>query len=148
MGAGEIIVVAVAAVIRVVAGYPGGGGYPGGEIARRLRHANRLSDGTCNATIGRGLRRFAAKYVLCVCERLQKNCEALKYSIGYYPKRPTARTAAADQSARRQLILLACKVVTSYIFNPSGAPAISDNLYAYQCARIEELNDKGRDSSC
>ena len=50
-----------------------------------------------------------------------------QYSIGYYPKRPPQPGQRRQIRVRARQPNLAVRARDSYIFNPSGAPVVSDN---------------------
>lgn len=111
-------------------GYPGGGGgYPpnnGPTMRGDYEIASRYLMELANATGGRdyqadSLQNMSSAFAT-VAEELRQ-----QYSIGYYPKRPPQPGQRRQIRVRARQPNLAVRARDSYIFNPSGAPVVSDN---------------------
>ena len=103
-----------------------GGGYPrpsnGGDYELADRYLNELA----NSTGGRdyqadSLQNMSAAFAN-VAEELRR-----QYSIGYYPQRPPQAGQRRQIKVRARQPNLAVRARDSYIFNPSGTAAVSDN---------------------
>ena len=108
-------------------GGSGGGGYPpprgrGNDYELADRYLMELA----NATGGRDYRADSLQnmsYAFAnVAEELRR-----QYSIGYYPKRPPQPGQRRQIRVRARQPNLAVRARDSYIFNPSGTAAVSDN---------------------
>jgi VWFA-related protein len=127
-------------------GYPGGGGYPrnGPTMSDDYEIANRYLMELANATGGReyqadSLQNMSSAFAN-VAEELRR-----QYSIGYYPKRPPQPGQRRQIRVRARQPNLAVRSRDSYIFNPSGAPVISDNSTRSNAPVLKKLQDKGQD---
>jgi len=105
----------------------GGGGYPGGGTIRNDyelgdQYLRELADST-------GGREYSADTVQNMTSAFANVAEELRrqYSIGYYPKRPPQAGQRRGIKVRARQPNLAVRARDSYIFNPSGTAAISDN---------------------
>ena len=106
----------------------GGGGYPRGRGTARDDYelANQYLLELANSTGGReyhadSLQNMSSAFAN-VAEELRR-----QYSIGYYPKRPPQPGQRRQIKVRARQPNLAVRARDSYIFNPSGAPAVVDN---------------------
>jgi len=105
----------------------GGGGYPGGGTIRNDyelgdQYLRELADST-------GGREYSADTLQNMTAAFANVAEELRrqYSIGYYPKRPPQAGQRRQIKVRARQPNLAVRSRDSYIFNPSGTAAISDN---------------------
>lgn len=130
-------------------GYPGGGGgggYPpnGPTMGDDYDIANRYLMELANATGGREYRADSLQNMSMafanVAEELRR-----QYSIGYYPKRPPQPGQRRGIRVRARQPNLAVRSRDSYIFNPSGAPVISDSSTRSNAPVLKKLNDRGQD---
>ena len=111
-------------------GYPGGG-YPGPGRGRGTGRGdyevgNQFLLELANSTGGReyqadSLQNMSYAFAN-VAEELRR-----QYSIGYYPKRPPQAGQRRQIRVRARQPNLAVRARDSYIFNPSGGAAVSDN---------------------
>ncbi len=117
-------------------GYPrGGGGYPrsGGGYPRGRGQgpgdyevADQYLRELANSTGGR---EYHAESLQNMSDAFANVAEELRrqYSIGYYPKRPPQPGQRRQIRVRARQPNLAVRARDSYIFNPSGTAAVSDN---------------------
>ncbi len=132
-------------------GYPpqgggggGGGGYPpsGPSMRGDYEIASRYLIELANSTGGReyhadSLQNMSVAFAN-VAEELRR-----QYSIGYYPKRPPEPGQRRQIRVRARQPNLAVRSRDSYIFNPSGAPVVSDNSTHTNAPVLKRLNDAG-----
>jgi VWFA-related protein len=105
----------------------GGGGYPpSGRVRDEYDIADRYLMELANSTGGREYRADSLQNMSYafgnVAEELRR-----QYSIGYYPKRPPEPGQRRQIRVRARQPNLAVRARDSYIFNPGGTAAISDN---------------------
>lgn len=108
-------------------GRRGGGGYPHPGNARDdYELADRYLNELANSTGGR---EYQADSVQNMSAAFANVAEELRrqYSIGYYPKRPPQAGQRRQIKVRARQPNLAVRARDSYIFNPSGTAAVSDN---------------------
>jgi Ca-activated chloride channel homolog len=105
----------------------GGGGYPPPRRQRdEYEIANQYLMELANSTGGReyhadSLQNMSSAFAN-VAEELRR-----QYSIGYYPKRPPQAGQRRSIRVRARQPNLAVRARDSYIFNPGGTAAVSDN---------------------
>src|SRR5215213_145540 len=104
----------------------GGGGYPPPRVRDEYEVADRYLMDLANNTGGREYRADSLEnmsYAFAnVAEELRR-----QYSIGYYPKRPPEAGQRRSIRVRARQPNLAVRARDSYIFNPGGTAAVSDN---------------------
>jgi VWFA-related protein len=104
----------------------GGGGYPSPRVRDEYEVANRYLTELANNTGGRQYRADSLENMTSafanVAEELRR-----QYSIGYYPKRPPEAGQRRSIRVRARQPNLAVRARDSYIFNPGGTAAVSDN---------------------
>ncbi|HEX7295748.1 MAG TPA: VWA domain-containing protein [Pyrinomonadaceae bacterium] len=105
----------------------GGGGYPpSGRVRDEYDVADRYLMELANSTGGREYRADSLQNMSYafgnVAEELRR-----QYSIGYYPKRPPEPGQRRQIRVRARQPNLAVRARDSYIFNPGGTAAVSDN---------------------
>jgi Ca-activated chloride channel homolog len=105
----------------------GGGGYPpprgrGSDYETAERYLMELA----NATGGREYRADSLQNMSYAFENVAEELRR-QYSIGYYPKRPPEPGQRRQIRVRARQPNLAVRARDSYIFNPSGTAAVSDN---------------------
>jgi VWFA-related protein len=104
-----------------------GGGYPHPSNGRDdYELADHYLNELANSTGGReyhadSLQNMSSAFAN-VAEELRR-----QYSIGYYPKRPPQPGQRRQIKVRARQPNLAVRARESYIFNPSGTTAVSDN---------------------
>ncbi len=107
-------------------GNGGGGGNRGGGVRDEYEVADRYLMELANNTGGREYRADSLQnmsYAFAnVAEELRR-----QYSIGYYPKRPPEAGQRRSIRVRARQPNLAVRARDSYIFNPGGTAAVSDN---------------------
>src|ERR1043165_3465825 len=108
-------------------GYPrGGGGYPRGSSRGDYELADHYLREIADETGGREYRADTLQNMSVafanVAEELRR-----QYSIGYYPKRPAQPGDRRQIKVRARQPNLAVRARDSYVFNPSGGVAVSDN---------------------
>jgi VWFA-related protein len=108
----------------------GGGGYPPPRVRDEYEVADRYLMELANSTGGREYRADSLEnmtYAFAnVAEELRR-----QYSIGYYPKRPPEPGQRRQIRVRARQPNLAVRARDSYIFNPGGTAAVSDNSRVY-----------------
>ena len=107
----------------------GGGGYPhpsGGTMRGDYELADHYLQELANSTGGRD---YQADSVQNMSSAFANVAEELRrqYSIGYYPKRPPQPGQRRQIKVRARQPNLAVRARDSYIFNPGGTAAVSDN---------------------
>ena len=111
-------------------GNKGGGGYPSPRARDEYEVADRYLMELANNTGGREYRADSLQnmtYAFAnVAEELRR-----QYSIGYYPKRPPEAGQRRQIRVRARQPNLAVRARDSYIFNPGGTAAVSDNSRVY-----------------
>jgi len=104
----------------------GGGGYPPPRVRDEYEVADRYLMELANSTGGREYRADSLENMSYafgnVAEELRR-----QYSIGYYPKRPPEAGQRRQIRVRARQPNLAVRARDSYIFNPGGTAAVSDN---------------------
>jgi Ca-activated chloride channel homolog len=108
----------------------GGGGYPPPRVRDEYEVADHYLMELANSTGGREYRADSLEnmsYAFAnVAEELRR-----QYSIGYYPKRPPEPGQRRQIRVRARQPNLAVRARDSYIFNPGGTAAVSDNSKVY-----------------
>jgi VWFA-related protein len=103
-----------------------GGGNRGGGVRDEYEVADRYLMELANNTGGREYRADSLQNMSSafanVAEELRR-----QYSIGYYPKRPPEAGQRRSIRVRARQPNLAVRARDSYIFNPSGTAAVTDN---------------------